>query len=194
MLFNTDVTASETSYFEQPLYMQMVKKLIEKSVCTFLQPTHLRSLKNGRFCPTVTSDYALLFAESAGWVQQGTGSFHQGETREGVWRCRASMGRLPQRGEPQGRVPYTLNSQCHSVCTHILPHDSCLSYYPPVYTDTPENSVFCVLFLHNDIALHASASVYTHNLACNAWLYIRLHYNFACTACHCVWLHSHHFS
>jgi len=26
MLFNTDVTDSETSYFEQPLYMQMVKK------------------------------------------------------------------------------------------------------------------------------------------------------------------------
>lgn len=49
MLFNTDVTDSETSYFEQPLYTKMVKKLMETSVCTFLQSKHLRSLKNGHF-------------------------------------------------------------------------------------------------------------------------------------------------
>ena len=91
-------------------------------------------------------DGTLLFAESVGWVQQGTGSIHQRETRKGVRCCCASMGRLPQRGEPQGRVPYTLNSECYSVYTQILPLNSRHFYYTPSYTDTLKTEYFACFY------------------------------------------------
>jgi len=50
MLFNMDVTDSETSYFEHPSYMQMVKKTNrEVRMHIFCNLHILRSLKNGHF-------------------------------------------------------------------------------------------------------------------------------------------------
>jgi len=66
MLFNSDVTDSETSYFEHPLCMHMVKKTNgEVSIHIFATYT-FEVPEEQVFFPRVTSDDAVLFTESAG--------------------------------------------------------------------------------------------------------------------------------
>jgi hypothetical protein len=67
MLFNTDVADSETSHFEHPLYMHMVKKTNgEVSIHIFATYTFEVPEEQVFFFRRVTSDDVVLFSESAG--------------------------------------------------------------------------------------------------------------------------------
>jgi hypothetical protein len=202
--------------------MQMVKKLTEKSVCTLLQPTHLRSLKNGRFCQHW--QVMMLFCS-----QSLLGEFN----KEQEAFIKEKQGKVsdaavpPWVGCPNEESLKEEFLTLSTVSALKFIHRFCLItaafffYYAPGYTDTLENNVFCMLLLHNDNAVHASASSYTDHIACTACLCIRLHsqhclhcmplyqvtlatllalhasvsgytHNIACSACLCIRLHSQH--
>lgn len=71
--------------------------------CLALTPEKTRKRKEKK--------YRCFVAESAGRLQQGAGGLHQGQAQQRVGGCGASVGGLPQRGEPQGGVPVPVDSE-----------------------------------------------------------------------------------